>query len=316
MIICGSNSRKNTGLSNSNNGVKIDARERFFVNSRGKQLLSRQWIPPRNVKATVVFLHGYAGHSGRYDALARYLSRSGIAVFAFDMEGHGGSEGLRADVREFSYYVDDTIQFFHGVEEHFTDRPHYLVGHCMGALVAAEAAQRLNDSIAGILMSAPLFTFAREVPKVVQQTASYVSALAATFPIMSLDMERLSCDREVLHDFLNDPLTCTGKLRARMASHLIEGGKKALQFVRKAQKPTWIGHGTDDELADPRTVEELQNEQLKNLSVQLYKEYRHFLLQDPGWERVADDMVKWIGQQNGKVTGPDLRISPNQTNGR
>jgi len=272
-------------------------RERHFINSRGKKIFSRQWIPDRQVDAFILLLPGYSEHSGRYDTVAKKLNDAGLAVFSIDYEGHGQSSGLRADIREFSYYVDDAIQLFRAVrdENGFQELPFLVHGQCVGALVAEQMTERLHGKVDGLLLTAPLFSFAREVPKIVQDTAGYVSSFAAKFPIMSINLENMSSDKQVINDFLDDEWTCKGRLRARMASHIIEHGKKARKKIIHLQIPTWIGHGADDQFADPRVVKQLlEKDDDEWLDIEIYPDRKHFILHEPGWEEIVDDMLHWI----------------------
>lgn len=43
----------------------------------------------RNIKATLLILHGMQEHSGRYTEFAQYLAEQGLAVITYDHLGHG-----------------------------------------------------------------------------------------------------------------------------------------------------------------------------------------------------------------------------------
>lgn len=281
------------------NGQKprIDqADERYFINSRGKKILSRSWLPDSTPEAYLLFLHGYSEHSGRYTDVARYFVKEGFAVYALDYEGHGKSSGLRCDVREFSYYVDDAQQLYQAVRDAHDDQPLYIFGQCIGALVGIQLARRIQEDVSGLILSAPMFKFAPEVPKIVQDTAGYISAMAATFPILSLDYSTFSREETVVQAFLEDELNCKGKLRARMVSHIIEQGRKSWKVLQELDLPVWIGHGSDDEFADPASTEALLDSEKENLKVNLFDGHKHFLLHEQGSDRILGSVCEWIGE--------------------
>src|SRR5262249_41080239 len=57
--------------------------------------------PPR---ASVLIVHGYAEHGGRYADVARRLAGAGFAVSTFDYRGHGRAGGPRGHCDRFTDY--------------------------------------------------------------------------------------------------------------------------------------------------------------------------------------------------------------------
>ncbi len=68
------------------------------------------WLHP-DAKDTVFVVHGYFDHVGLYGHLIQDLLERGSNVVAFDLPGHGISDGERATVASFDHYVEvfDTI---------------------------------------------------------------------------------------------------------------------------------------------------------------------------------------------------------------
>src|SRR5689334_20318449 len=81
-----------------------------FASWDGAQLFYR-WTRAPASHAAVVFVHGVLEHSGRYQALGQSLVAHGISFYAFDLRGHGLSEGVRAGVSSFDDYIKD-LQVF------------------------------------------------------------------------------------------------------------------------------------------------------------------------------------------------------------
>lgn len=66
------------------------------------------WLPAGDqaAKGTVMILHGYFDHVGLFGHLIRYLLARRYAVVAFDLPGHGLSNGERASIESFDHYVE------------------------------------------------------------------------------------------------------------------------------------------------------------------------------------------------------------------
>jgi lysophospholipase len=71
----------------------------------GFLIASHYWLPP-TPRGTVFVIHGYFDHVGLYGHLILDLLRKGYAVVAFDLPGHGLSDGERVTIASFDRYVD------------------------------------------------------------------------------------------------------------------------------------------------------------------------------------------------------------------
>ena len=109
--------------------------EQVLTSKNGLKLFTQAWLPNSTPQANLIIVHGLGEHSGRYAHVASFFTEKSLAVFAFDFQGHGQSEGKRGHVESFSNFVDDLEQFRWSVNEWSPDKPTLLYGHSMGALV-------------------------------------------------------------------------------------------------------------------------------------------------------------------------------------
>src|SRR6476620_5937712 len=93
-----------------------------FVGAGETGLFYQRWTPA-DAEATMVVVHGYAEHSGRYAHVAAALNERGYDVWALDHRGHGRSEGVRAYVERFQMFVDDLAAFVDLVRRERPDAP-------------------------------------------------------------------------------------------------------------------------------------------------------------------------------------------------
>jgi len=94
----------------------------------------------------ILFVHGWAGHAEFWrPQLTHFMQR--YRVVAPDLPGHGGSDAPRAGAN-----IDDFAEDINSAARTLAMSRCVLVGHSMGGAVALEAARRLGDRVAGVVM--------------------------------------------------------------------------------------------------------------------------------------------------------------------
>jgi pimeloyl-ACP methyl ester carboxylesterase len=98
-----------------------------------------------------VFLHGAQHDHSVWGLQSRYLAHHGFAVLAFDLPGHGRSEGhALASIEAMAERIAQSLQQ--------TDSQRFvLIGHSMGSLIALEVGRHLQDKVAGVALCATAF---------------------------------------------------------------------------------------------------------------------------------------------------------------
>lgn len=140
------------------------------------QLHYRKWLPSTSVKpkAVVIFMHGIQTHSGKADILssgrkinvglqAEMLLNEGMALFAFDMYGHGYSEGKRFWIPSWENNKSDLINFVRLVQKQVDESiPIFLMGESYGCTLTIMAARHFQDhpfeapkNLDSIILNAP-----------------------------------------------------------------------------------------------------------------------------------------------------------------
>ncbi|HYN62634.1 MAG TPA: alpha/beta hydrolase [Rubrivivax sp.] len=106
--------------------------------------------PVGQARATAVVFHGNAGHAGHRDYYAAALSRLGVRVILAEYPGYGPRGG---DVGE-APMVDDAAATLAQAYRAYGP-PLLVIGESLGAGVAAAAAARQHDQVAGLLLITP-----------------------------------------------------------------------------------------------------------------------------------------------------------------
>lgn len=158
---------------------KPDCEEQITVPG-GLRLHYSEWQPAtmpgtNTERATILLVHGYGEHLGRYGRLARRLTTHGFRVGGCDHRGMGRSGGTPMYVQDYADYVQDLMvaqaRLQQGHEQRQSENatvkhlPVFVFGHSMGGLVALRHAQRYADKpFAGTVLSGPLLGVSFPVP--------------------------------------------------------------------------------------------------------------------------------------------------------
>ena len=122
----------------------------------GYKLFEHRWMPEDCApRAVLVFVHGIVEHAGRYADFAKRLNDKGLSVCAYDLRGHGRSEGPRVHVGSFSEHVEDLGRFIASVRDEFPSLPLFLMGHSMGGAIVTRWTIENDPELNGLILSAP-----------------------------------------------------------------------------------------------------------------------------------------------------------------
>lgn len=183
--------------------------------------------------------HGYGEHTGRYEEVARVLTRLGAAVVGPDHMSHGVSAGERVLIEDFENVVTDLHAAAGLARARHPGLPVVLVGHSMGGLIAARYAQRYGSALAALVLSGP----------VIGSWGLTERLLAADeIPDTPVGPSSLSRDPSVGAAYAADPLVWHGPMKRPT----VEAFARALETVRAAgdvgRLPVLWLHGDDDRL--------------------------------------------------------------------
>jgi pimeloyl-ACP methyl ester carboxylesterase len=116
--------------------------------------LEERWVKHRGTRIRVfeggegrplLLVHGYGGAAWNFSELAPLLPRRRLVIP--DLPGHGASARLPA-APTLSAYADAVAACLDG-------RPHHVLGHSMGGVVALRLAERRPELVRGIVLAAP-----------------------------------------------------------------------------------------------------------------------------------------------------------------
>lgn len=212
-------------------------------------LFSRSWPPGGTPAGHLIVVHGYAEHSGRYEALAGDLNAVGLHVHAFDHRGHGQSPGTRGAIPEFSVLVADLGDFVEQVQRTADGKPVFLLGHSMGGLVTAHYLATAPSGICGAVFSSPLMAIPPHVSPLLLMVSRLLAAVTPHLPVERLDSAGVARDADVVRAYDADPLIYHGPIRARTGASLAHAIQALEALLPKITLPFLVFHGTADRIA-------------------------------------------------------------------
>ncbi|MGE0528976.1 MAG: lysophospholipase [Bdellovibrionales bacterium] len=269
--------------------------ESHFKGFDQTELFFQTWTPA-TPRGALVITHGLAEHSECYHSLAKTLMEDGWQVFAWDMRGHGRSEGKRGYVREFSYYIKDLDTFVTLVNAtRNTDQNLVFLGHSMGGLVTLRFLQTHRADHAALVLSSPAFGLSVAVPKMKEMLAHFAARWAPTLTMYNeIRYEDLSRSEQIIESYQRDPLR-HDKVSPGLFLGMVEAFPAALAQAEDIRQPVLMQLSGDDRLVSTPASRELF-ERMPNRKNQLivYPESLHEVYNDLDRDQAIADLKKFV----------------------
>jgi acylglycerol lipase len=265
-----------------------------FAGVGGTSLFWQAWKPAAAPgKAVLVVMHGLKDHSTRYADVAAELVKRGIAVYAFDLRGHGRSEGDRVWVEKFDDYLEDLGTFLDRVRKEEPGKPLFLFGHSMGGAIVTLYTLTREPYIQGLVLSAPAIHV--DVAGVVSGSTKALGSVFSGLPVLSLDAADFSRDPATVEDQRTDPLIYQPSGPARTAAELFRSMDRIDALADELTVPLLLMHGSADKVTDPHGSQSLYDRaKSKDKTIKLYPGLYHDILHEPEKAQVTADFVSWV----------------------
>lgn len=272
----------------------IQHEENTFETFDKIRLFGQSW-KPRDPKAVLIIVHGLKDHSTRYASLGEQLVDHGYAVYAFDLRGHGKSEGERAFVSSFDNYLRDLELFYEKVQRAETGKPIFLFGHSLGGAIALLFTLTHNSNTRGLILSASALKVPAGTSSLLIWFTKLLAGIAPKRGVFKLDNDLFTRDEDFLAAMNSDPLIYNKPHPAKTAAELLRAIDRLQKTMSSITIPVAMMHGTDDKITNPdgsRQLNETARSQDKTLK--LYEGHYHDLLHDLGNSTVEEDLLRWL----------------------
>ena len=267
----------------------------------GVHLATERWVPSREVRAHVVFVHGLGEHrrARPYVPLYEKLATSGYAVLAFDLRGHGASDGPRLYARDFAVLEQDVARAVEVAADDAQGRPVFVIGGSLGGLLAIASALKPHESLAGVIAGAPALDTAGASP-LMKRLLPLLALAAPRWRLdPGLDVSGIARDAEALAAYLADPSMQIGRITPALASATLAGIERVMHHADDIAVPLLLLHGLADRVvpADGTiALHALAGSRDKTLKT--YPGAYHPLVLDDVREEATRDILAWLAARS------------------
>ncbi len=303
-----------------------------FQSTDGMEIQVAKWLPEKEVKTVLHLVHGSVEYADRYRRFAEFLAEKGIAVYASDIRGHGKTAGSEENLSYFSdekngwdLAIQDLLKITGDIKNDYPGKPVFIFGHSMGSMLVRDYISKHGDGLNGAILSG---TGGGRV--MLQYTAKILSSLFMIFkgrksrsPFLhkllygtlnddienpKTDMDFLSRDEVEVKKYMDDIFcgyTITPEYLHEMITGLIRIGKKKAYADTPEKLPVYLFSGGCDPVGgkDGKEVKRVHDSYksagLQDVTMKLYPEGRHEMLNEINREEVYGDIVEWMENRLG-----------------
>lgn len=301
-------------------------REFTFLSADQKtQIHAVEWLPEGDVKAVLQICHGVAEYILRYEDFADFLTSFGFAVVGHDHIGHGSSVAPGSAPLYFggegswNWVVADIESRRKLAAAEFPGVPYFLMGHSMGSFLARTYLIQYPGQVDGAIimgtgqMSPALITGGMLLAAImgklggVDKPSGFVDKVAfgpynKPFAPNRTKLDWLSKNPDNVDRYIADPL-CGGTATPGLFREMLSGISLITDpdQVKKMNlhKPVLFISGAMDPVGDcSKGVEKayamFQKVGVEDVSIKLYPELRHEILNEDCKELVYGDILDWL----------------------
>ena len=281
--------------------------------------------PQEEVKGVIEIIHGMAEHRKRYEEFASFLASNGYVTVIYDQRGHGETcgavdkQGYMSDIDNFNSMVLDANLVNAEIKKLYPDKKFILFGHSMGSFITQRYMEMFPDTIDLAILSGTnytkslLYKLGAVIAKgeVKKHGRKYISkklinlsfgSYNKAFKPNRTEYDWLSVNEANVDKYIADPY-CGADFSASYFMDLIINFNAIAKDYSKTPKnlPVYLFSGSKDPVGNNgKGVKKLYNQyqklHLEDVSMKLYDNKRHEMLNEENKEEVYNDVLNWINK--------------------
>lgn len=305
----------------------------WFESSTGcNRIHALKCVPDTEPRAVVQIAHGVADHIGRYRDFMRFLAENGFVAVGNDHLGHGetyqGMEelGFFAEKDGWNHVVEDMDRLREQMRRLYPDLPYIFFGHSMGSfLTRTYLIQHPEKYDAAILSGTghmnPALVLGGYLAadllvrrKGVHASGASLNDMAfgsycSKIPNPRTPFDWISRDPAAVDRYIADPycgFACkAGLYRDMMGGIRFITEQKNIDRMSKEQ-PIYFMSGDADPVGDygegvQRAYDAFCKAGLHDVTIRLYPDGRHEMLNEVNREKVYQDILNWLNSRLDKM---------------
>lgn len=307
-------------------------KEFYYPSKDGRtQIHAIEWLPEGEVKAILQVCHGMVEYIDRYQEFAEFIAEKGYYVVGHDHLGHGKSVvsqdklGFFHEKNGNAHVIGDIHQLRVKTERKYPGVPYFMLGHSMGSFLLRQYLGMYGNGLAGAVIMGT-----GQQPGIVLGAGKALCRIIAVFKGWEYRSDLinnmafggynkrfqsetngsnwLSRNPENAMNYAKDPL-CSFIFTVNAYYHMFCGIQAMNRQERKGKipknLPIFLVAGQDDPVGNfGKSVENLFEKYkvcgIKDVSLKLYSNDRHEILNELDRETVYWDIYEWMEQQKRK----------------
>ena len=290
----------------------------------GLNLHLHNWIPENPTKL-LFLVHGSVEHAKRYDEFAQKLNKKGYIVIAPDHRGHGltaKESGVFSDFGKengFMRVIGDLEEILDYIIKEYPELPRSIFGHSLGsfmtrkfisirgnefekAIISGSTWGNLVELKGGMLLSKVWGAISGR-NKANQKYNDFLwRMLNNKVKGHKGTLDFINRDEKEVEKYIADPLngnTMTIEYGIQMSVAILLVREDVVFENTPNDLKILLASGTDDPLSnggkDIETIaEKYKANGIKDVTVKLYKDARHEIVNEINKEEVMTDMIEWL----------------------
>ena len=305
-------------------------KEEFYFDSRDNstKIHAVRWIPDsENVAGVVQIVHGMAEYVERYEEFATFLTEKNYVVTGEDHLGHGksvaegGQQGYFCEQDPATVVVRDVHRLKKMTQELYPGVPYFLMGHSMGSFIVRNYICRYGTGIDGALILGTgmqsdglllasktvaalegAFKGQKHVSKFLDKGAfgnynKHIKDVRTSADWLTRDASKV--DEYIADKDCGFVFTVNG---FKTLFTLISRAKKKENLKNvPASLPIFMASGEEDPVGGygkgvKRAWQSLKEAGVTDLTLKLYPEDRHELLNELDRKQIMEDIAGWLAK--------------------
>lgn len=230
-----------------------DWQQSSFTSFDGLIIFYRYREPQRQTQDTLLLMHRGHEHSARMTALADQLSEQNYWCFAFDLRGHGLSQGRRAWAPDFDTWVKDLNSFSGHIYQKFAIKTDdmLLVANSVSSVIAVSWILNYGANVKGCILAAPAFSIKLYIPFALTVLRVISNISSQQFVTSYVRPNLLTRDTLAAQRYDEDPLI-TKKIGVNVLVTLFEASKNCFRRLRDFETPVLLLTAGNDHIVHNR----------------------------------------------------------------